>query len=64
MKAAVLARRERHADAIDVYRQILEKSSSDDNKILAQLGMIKSYKTLERWNDVLGTADVLLQNGS
>ncbi len=62
MKASMLSAQDRHADAIDVYRQIVEKSTSDDNKIVAQMGMVKSYKALERWNDVLGTCDVLLQN--
>lgn len=61
MKSDVLARQGRHAEAIDTYRLIVEKSTSDDNKVSAQLGILRALKSLQRWSELVSTADVLLQ---
>lgn len=61
MNSDILARQGRHAEAIDTYRRIIEKSTSEDNKVSAQLGILRASKELQRWNEVVSTADVLLQ---
>lgn len=61
MKADILARQGRYAEAIATYRTIIEKSTSEDNKVSAQLGVLRASKELQRWREVVSTADVLLQ---
>lgn len=62
MKCDILNRQGKTQEAIDTYKQIVEKSSSEDNKVLAQLGIIRSSMKLEKWKDVSTTADALLKN--
>lgn len=64
MKADILRRQGKTAEAIDTYRAIVDKSSSEDNRISAQLGILRSQVELERWTEALSTADVLLQNSN
>ncbi|MBQ4007105.1 MAG: tetratricopeptide repeat protein, partial [Muribaculaceae bacterium] len=62
MKSDILNRQGKTQEAIEVYKQIVDKSSSDDNKVLAQLGILRSSMKLEKWKDVTATADALLKN--
>lgn len=64
MKADILRRQGKTAEAIDTYQAIADKSSSEDNRISAQLGILRSQLELGRWTDALTTADVLLQNSN
>lgn len=62
MKSDILTRQGKVAEAIDTYKSIVEKSSSDDNRLSAQLGILRGSQKLERWSDVVTTADALLLN--
>lgn len=62
IKSAILSQQGKRAEAIETYKRLTEKSSSDDNKIVAQLGILRNSLELGRWNDVITTADILLQN--
>ncbi len=64
MKSDILARQGKKAEAIETYKSIIEKSTSDDNKIVAQMGVMRTAYSMGDWNEVVTTADVLLQNAN
>ena len=46
-----------------VYKELAAKSSSADNKIVAQLGMLRLSKDMKKWKDVKSLADALISGG-
>ncbi len=62
MKSDILTKQGKTAVAIATYRSIVEKSSSDDNRLSAQLGILRGSMQLKRWNDVTDMASKLLGN--
>ncbi len=51
-----------YQEAYDLYRQLLDNSSSQPNTYTAQLGLLKTSYRLNKHEDVLRYADVVLAN--
>ena len=64
IKSEILMKQGHNAEAIDTYRLLESKSSSRDNKIIANLGIMRASKEMSHWDDVLSSAATLLSLGS
>ena len=63
MRADILMRQGKTADALAAYKTLAEQSSSDDNRTVAELGALRAAQALGRWADVKATAAALLTRG-
>lgn len=63
IKCAILTKQGKKDEALATYKQLAEKSSTDDNLIAARLGIIRLSTDLEKWNDVKTNADALIATG-
>lgn len=63
MRADILMRQGKKTDALNAYKTLAEHSSSDDNRIVAELGIMRAAQALEKWADVKQTADRLITGG-
>lgn len=60
LKGAILLEQGRSEDAYDVYKTWATKATNDDNYTLAQLGVVRSAREAQMWNEVVTAADELL----
>lgn len=63
MQAALLSKAGRHDEAITAYRTLTEMASSDDNRVAAQLGLMRAAEVAGKYNLVSETATALLTTG-
>lgn len=63
IKSDILVKQGKGAEAIDVYRQLAEKATTSDNRIIAQMGLMRAARQSQRWQDVAETAKTLLDQG-
>ena len=63
MRADILMRQGKAAEAMSAYKTLAEHSSSDDNRIVAELGLLRAAQELGKWNDVKLTAEKLIKGG-
>ena len=63
MRADILMRQGKKNDALNAYKDLAEHSSSDDNRLVAELGVLRAAQSLEKWNDVKQTAEALIKTG-
>lgn len=63
MRSDILMRQGQYAEALKAYEELAQKSSSEDNRTMAQLGAMRASKALGKWNDVKQAASTLLEKG-
>jgi TolA-binding protein len=63
MKGDILSRLGRNVDAFNAYKGLAGKSSSADMQTTAELGVMRTAKAVGRYNDVVESADALLNTG-
>ncbi len=63
MRSDILMRQGKYSDALKAYNELAEKSSSEDNRMMAQMGAMRASKALGKWNDVKVIAAALLDKG-
>ncbi len=63
MRSDILMRQGKYSDALNAYNELAEKSSSEDNRMMAQMGAMRASKAMGKWNDVKVTAAALLDKG-
>ncbi|MBR1882960.1 MAG: tetratricopeptide repeat protein [Muribaculaceae bacterium] len=64
MRSDILMRQGKTADALASYQDLVKQSSSDDNRTVAELGVMRAAKQLARWQDVKETTANLLGRGN
>jgi len=63
MRSDILMRQGKYADALKAYTELAEKSSSEDNRMMAQMGAMRASKAMGNWNEVKSAAAALLEKG-
>jgi len=63
MRSDILMRQGKSQEALDSYKELAERASSDDNRTLAQLGAMRVAKKMGNWNEVKSIATTLLDRG-
>lgn len=63
MKAAILTNKENYTEAIKVYRKLEEKATTADNRLMAQLGVMRAAVKLDEHKTVVDKANTLLSKG-
>lgn len=63
MRCDILMRQKQYEQALEAYKDLAEKSSTEDNRMMAQLGAMRASKALDRWTDVKNAAAALLEKG-
>ena len=63
MRSDILTRQGKLADALQSYKDLAERATSDDNRTLAQLGAMRVAKTMGNWNEVQLITRTLLDRG-
>lgn len=63
IKSEILLKQGKNADAISTYRKLESKSSSTDNKIIANLGIMRASKEMKNWEEVYNSATKLITLG-
>ncbi|MBQ7691317.1 MAG: tetratricopeptide repeat protein [Muribaculaceae bacterium] len=63
MRADILMRQGKKTEALKAYQALAEQSSSDDNRTVAELGLLRAAQALKKWDVVKATASTLLQRG-
>lgn len=64
MKSDILVRQGKQDEAIKVYEQIIDRTKDNDSKVVAQMGLMRAATDIKRYDEVISTADDLLQNTS
>lgn len=64
IKSDILMKQGKNTEALDTYNLLAEKSSSHDNKIIANLGIMRASVELKHWNNVKTSAANLLNLGN
>ena len=63
MRSDILTRQGKLAEALQGYKDLAERATSDDNRTLAQLGAMRVAKQMGNWNEVKTIATTLLDRG-
>ncbi len=63
MRSDILQRQGKKAEALKAYQDLADRSSSADNRTVAQLGVLRLAKELGNWSTVKQTADELVSQG-
>ena len=63
MRSDIFTRQGKLADALQSYKDLAERATSDDNRTLAQLGAMRVAKQMGNWNEVRLIAGTLLDRG-
>jgi len=63
MRSDILARQGKYEEALQSYRELADRSTSDDNRTLAQLGAMRVAKQMGDWKQVQSIASTLLDRG-
>lgn len=63
MRCDILMRQGQYNEALKAYNELAEKSASEDNRMMAQMGAMRASKALGKWNDVKDIASMLITKG-
>ncbi|MBR1551839.1 MAG: tetratricopeptide repeat protein [Muribaculaceae bacterium] len=63
MRADILMRQGKKADALKAYQDLADRSSSADNRTTAQLGLLRAAQAMGNWDVVTTTATDLMKRG-
>jgi TolA-binding protein len=63
MRSDILFRQGKAEEALQSYKELAERASSDDNRTLAQLGALRVAKHMGNWNEVRLITGALLDRG-
>lgn len=63
MRCDILMRQKNYSQALEAYNTLAEKSSTEDNRMMAQLGAMRASKAMDKWDDVKTAAMTLLEKG-
>ena len=63
IKSDILLKQGKDKEALDTYKALVSKASTPDSKTVAQLGVLLTSAKMEKYDDVVATADELLKNG-
>lgn len=63
LKGALLLDQGKAQEAIDVYKTWATKATNNDNYALSQLGIVRAASEAQEWNDVVTSANNLLEGG-
>ena len=63
MRSDILTRQGKLEEALQSYKDLAERATSNDNRTLAQLGAMRVAKQMGNWNEVHQIASTLLDRG-
>ncbi len=63
MRSDILARQGKMDEALQSYKELADRATSDDNRTLAQLGAMRVAKQMGNWNEVRLITTTLLDRG-
>ncbi|MBR5726613.1 MAG: tetratricopeptide repeat protein [Muribaculaceae bacterium] len=63
MRSDIYSRQGNYEAALNSYKELAERASSDDNRILAQMGALRVAKQMGNWSQVQQLAGTLLERG-
>lgn len=63
MRSDIFTRQGKLDEALQSYKELAEKATSDDNRTVAQLGAMRVAKQMGNWNEVRNIATTLLDRG-
>ena len=63
MRSDILTRQGKLEEALQSYKELAERASSDDNRTLAQIGAMRVAKQMGNWNEVRLISTTLLDRG-
>ena len=63
MRSDILTRQGKLDEALQSYKDLAERATSDDNRTLAQLGAMRVAKQMGNWNEVRQISGTLLDRG-
>ena len=63
MRSDILSRQGKLEEALQSYKELAERASSDDNRTLAQIGALRVAKQMGNWNEVRLISTTLLERG-
>ena len=63
MRSDILARQGKYEQALKSYQELAERSTSEDNRTLAQMGALRVAKQMGDWKQVQAIATTLLDRG-
>ena len=63
MRSDIFTRQGKLDEALQSYKELAEKATSDDNRTVAQLGAMRVAKQMGNWNEVRNIAGALLDRG-
>ena len=63
MRSDIFTRQGKLNEALQSYKELAEKATSDDNRTVAQLGAMRVAKQMGNWNEVRNIASTLLDRG-
>ena len=63
MRSDILMRQKKYADALAAYNDLAQKASTEDNRMMAQLGAMRASKAMSKWTEVKTAAAALLEKG-
>ena len=63
MRSDIMARQGKLNEALQSYKELAERATSDDNRTLAQIGAMRIAKQMGNWNEVQQLSGTLLDRG-
>jgi TolA-binding protein len=63
MRSDIYTRQGKFNEALQSYKDLAERATSDDNRTLAQLGAMRVAKQMGNWNEVRNISGTLLDRG-
>ena len=63
MRGDILSRQGKLDEALQSYKDLADRATSDDNRTLAQLGALRVAKQMGNWNEVRNITGALLDRG-
>ena len=63
MRSDILSRQGKLDEALQSYKDLADRATSDDNRTLAQIGAMRIAKKMGKWSEVQSIAGILLNRG-
>jgi len=63
MRSDILSRQGKLDEALQSYKDLADRATSDDNRTLAQIGATRIAKKMGKWNEVQSLTGILLTRG-
>jgi len=63
MRSNILERQGKNAEALASYKELAQRSSSEDNRTVAQLGAMRVARNMNSWKEVQTLSSTLLERG-